>query len=127
MNDENVILSEASVASVVEESFEVGRRTKDPSTALRVTFSEQIQNANVQVSETVPPTAEFRNWRMSEIPGIWNPNIRIGLQFRDWDSGFSLVISFHPCVSLTAGPCYHNTFVSFKKDRLPPFLCIISH
>ncbi|MBI4330301.1 MAG: hypothetical protein HY673_03345 [Chloroflexi bacterium] len=51
MNDENVILSEASVASVVEESFEVGRRTKDPSTALRVTayFLSKPNNPNVQM------------------------------------------------------------------------------
>ncbi|MBI4331363.1 MAG: hypothetical protein HY673_08795 [Chloroflexi bacterium] len=51
MNDENVILSEASAASVVEESFEVGRRTKDPSTALRVTFSEQIPMTKLQMKK----------------------------------------------------------------------------
>ncbi|MBI4330594.1 MAG: hypothetical protein HY673_04885 [Chloroflexi bacterium] len=61
MNDENVILSEASVASVVEESFEVGRRTKDPSTSLRVTayFLSKFKNQNIKIRNGVTAKSPF--------------------------------------------------------------------
>ncbi|MBI4334990.1 MAG: hypothetical protein HY673_27370 [Chloroflexi bacterium] len=69
MNDENVILSEASAASVVEESFGAGRGTKDPSTSLRVTayFLSNIKTRMFKCRNDFHPFIRLRfcHWNLA--------------------------------------------------------------
>ncbi|MBI4334574.1 MAG: hypothetical protein HY673_25240 [Chloroflexi bacterium] len=68
--------------------FRGGRELKDPSTSLRVTFSEQIQNANVQMSGRARPGLSDEIGVYWNSPVVWNFDIGIRLVFRDPDFGF---------------------------------------
>ncbi|MBI4334238.1 MAG: hypothetical protein HY673_23495 [Chloroflexi bacterium] len=108
MNDENVILSEAGAASVVEESFGGGARDERPFDFAQgdSLFSEQITMAKFQMKKPTEPVLPFDHW---DFDIVWN------LEFRScWRVRTAAQLPQHPAV---LNPPYVASSILTMKGR----------